>query len=139
MRRIWRKIIEIAEIWLQRFRMEGGVKKHLTFADNQILIQGAAKEGVIKGAVCKRKRTQTNARKRTQMEISGSLNFKRGPTCRKMRASASERKQTRTKVKSKNYTRFCAPPFAAAQVIHVLRWAKTRVLKTDTRVSKRAF
>ena len=27
--RIWRKTIEIAENWLRRFRMEGGVKKHL--------------------------------------------------------------------------------------------------------------
>ena len=31
--RIWGKPIEIAENWLQRFRMEGGAEKHLRFSE----------------------------------------------------------------------------------------------------------
>ena len=38
-----------------------------------VICQGAAKGGVIKGAVYKCKRTRANARKRRQTQISGSL------------------------------------------------------------------
>ena len=61
----------------------------------------------------KRKRTQRNARKCRQMQISGSLKWdqKRGQT----HTNASKRRQTRANAKSKNYTPFYAPPFATAQ------------------------
>ena len=66
-----------------------------------------------RGVVYERKRTQTNARKRRQMQILGSLKWvrKRRQTC----PNASKRRQMRTNAKSNAYTPFYAPPFAAAQ------------------------
>ena len=58
------------------------------------------------------KQTQTTACKRRQTQISGSL--KRVPKRRQTRTNTSQRRQTQTNVKLKNYTPFCAPPFAAA-------------------------
>ena len=71
-------------------------------------------QGVIKGGVCKRKRTRVNANKRRQTQISGSL--RKGP---KPQVNAHkcepQRRQTRTNEKSENYTPRYAPPLTAAQ------------------------
>ena len=60
--------------------------------------QGAAKGGVIKGGVDKRKRTQPNVHKRKQTQISGSL--KRDLKRRQTRTNTSDA----NKRKSKHYT-----------------------------------
>ena len=61
--------------------------------------------------------TQTNANKRRQTQLSGTLKWVPNADQRaQTQANVSKHRQTRTSAKSVNFTSLYAPPFAAAQM-----------------------
>ena len=89
-------------------KCRGGKQPMTVEAHEEVLsvYQGAAKGGLRKGGVCKRKRE----RKRAQTQTSADFRLpEKGPKTQVNAHNANKRRQTRTNAKSKNYTPFYAP------------------------------